>query len=225
MRGARRSLADWVGFSVYLVIAINIVMKAPVIGLLMLPTLLHEVTIAVAFLIRTPLRQQSNGWAPRLAAYGGAFMLLVFMQAAHAVRPEWLAPTKNVGIMATGLALWLFGALFGLWTIWHMRRAFSLVPQARELVTSGPYRLARHPIYLGYIFQYSGMLLAFWSVPFASVVILWSGVTLVRIHYEEAVLTRAFPEYESYRARVGWFWPLPRTHAATAAARSMRHAA
>jgi protein-S-isoprenylcysteine O-methyltransferase Ste14 len=221
----RRSLADWVGFSFYLTIAINILLQAPLIGVLMMPTLLHEVTIAVAFLIRSPLRQQSSGWAPRLAAYCGSFMLLVFMQAAHAVRPGWLAPTQNIAMIAAGLALWLFGALFGLWTIWHMRRAFSLVPQARELVTSGPYRLARHPIYLGYLFQYTGMLLAFWSFPFAVVLGAWLAVTLVRIRFEEGVLALAFPEYESYRARVGCFWPLPRPRAATAAAGSMRRAA
>jgi protein-S-isoprenylcysteine O-methyltransferase Ste14 len=225
MRRTRRCLSDWVGFTFYLVIAINILLQAPVIGVLMLPTLLHELTIAVAFLMRSPLRQQSGGLAPRVAAYCGSFMLLVFMQTAQAVRPGWLAPTPYVALIAAGLTLWLFGALFGLWTVWHMRRAFSLVPQARELVTAGPYRLARHPIYLGYIFQYTGMLLAFWSLPFAVVLLAWLGVTLLRIHFEEALLASSFPEYESYRGRVGCFWPVLRPGTDAAVARSMTHAA
>jgi len=76
-------------------------------------------------------------------------------------------------------------------------------PRTEPLETGGPYRLVRHPVYLGW------MLAAFGAghmtgdrLAFAAVSSLY---LLVAIPWEERSLMRAFPdEYEAYKARVRW---------------------
>ena len=42
----------------------------------------------------------------------------------------------------------LIGMIMMLVTIRHLGRSFSLVPQARNVVQTGPYRWIKHPLYL-----------------------------------------------------------------------------
>jgi protein-S-isoprenylcysteine O-methyltransferase Ste14 len=106
-----------------------------------------------------------------------------------------------------GIAVWLAGALLALWPLWQLRRAFSVEPQARELVTSGPYRFARHPIYAAYVLVNCGLWLRHPTLPFGTVLAIWLALLAVRIRYEERVLEGVFPEYAAYRARVGALGP------------------
>lgn len=203
-----RHWSDYVGFLFYLTVAFNFLRHMPrEIVLLLAPTLLHELAVAASFMIRRPLRMQLPGWGPMLAGYGGALILMTFFPVARAWFPSWITRTQSESQAAAGLALWVFGAVFGLWSIWFLRHSFSLVPQARTLVTHGPYRFARHPIYGAYIPQNLGILLLYPTLPLALAMTAWMGLQILRIHYEEKVLTAAFPEYSDYRKKVGAFGP------------------
>lgn len=203
-----RHWTDYAGFFFYLAVAANFLRHMPrEIVFLLLPTLLHELAISASFLIRRPLRMQLKGWAPAAAGYGGALILMVFFPVTRAWFPSWIARTQSDGMIAAGLALWVFGAVFGLWSIWFLRHSFSLVPQARTLVTHGPYRYARHPIYGAYIPQNLGIWLLYPTLPLALAMLAWLGLQMLRIRYEEEVLTAVFPEYTDYRKRVGAFGP------------------
>jgi protein-S-isoprenylcysteine O-methyltransferase Ste14 len=130
---------------------------------------------------------------------------MVFILAASQYRPEWLRPTPDETLRWVGAILWLAGAVLCLWPLWYLRRSFSLEPEARTLVTSGPYRLARHPIYTVYLLINAGILLRHLTLPFAIVLALWVALLVIRVRYEEGVLTAAFPEYPEYRRRVRAF--------------------
>jgi protein-S-isoprenylcysteine O-methyltransferase Ste14 len=90
--------------------------------------------------------------------------------------------------------------------------AWSLVPtvgQGTGLVTTGPYRLVRHPIYLGLVLLAAGEALAFGSWP--ALIIVLSGIVPTfawRAHAEEALLSQTFGEsYALYRKQVGMMTP------------------
>src|SRR4029453_1899865 len=55
------------------------------------------------------------------------------------------------GRFVPALVLILFGTAWSLWAVRHLSTCLSVVPQARGLVDTGPYRLVRHPLYLGEI--------------------------------------------------------------------------
>jgi len=94
------------------------------------------------------------------------------------------------------------GLLFSLVSVSVLGRCFGVLPDVRGLVTRGPYRLVRHPLYLGELTASLGMVIGADSllIPATS----WSVCLicqLARTRYEERALRAEFPEYESYAAR------------------------
>ena len=85
------------------------------------------------------------------------------------------------------------------------RARTTLIPNrpANALVTSGPYRFTRNPMYVSLVVLYVGVTLAlnsWWPLILLPLVIL--VVTRAVIEREERYLSAAFPEYAAYRARV-----------------------
>jgi protein-S-isoprenylcysteine O-methyltransferase Ste14 len=81
------------------------------------------------------------------------------------------------------------------------------MPEARRLVTTGPYRIVRHPLYLCELVAMLGAALQF-ALPEA--LILWAiqaGFQFTRCLNEERVLRTAFAEYEAYAARTARILP------------------
>lgn len=200
-----RHWSDWVGTAAFTVMAVGLWRQSPEFGVLILPGLIQELLIAVSFLVRGRARSTAPSWMSRAVAYLNSFLIMAFILFASRVQPEWLRPTPNEALRSAGAVLWLAGAILCLWPLWYLRRSFSLEPEARTLVTTGPYRLARHPIYTVYLLINAGILLRHLTAPFAVVVALWVALLLVRVRYEEGVLASVFPEYLEYRRRVRAF--------------------
>jgi protein-S-isoprenylcysteine O-methyltransferase Ste14 len=202
-----RHWSDWVGVAVFTAIGVNLYRQSPEFGVLILPGILQELIVAASFLLRPRQRHAASGWMPRLVAYVNTFGVMVFLTYAAARHPEWIRSTDHPGLRTAGALLWLGGAVMSLWPLWYLRRSFSVEPEARDLVTSGPYRWARHPIYAVYLLINGGILLRHLTLPLVAVLAGWLATLLIRVGYEEQVLATAFPQYREYRRRVGAFGP------------------
>jgi len=83
-----------------------------------------------------------------------------------------------------------------------LKTNFSIVPEARTLVITGPYRLLRHPIYLAELLMIVGVVVG--QMHLATLIGALSLVVLqaYRIQREEDLLRRAFPEaFEEFASR------------------------
>jgi protein-S-isoprenylcysteine O-methyltransferase Ste14 len=93
--------------------------------------------------------------------------------------------------------------LFGLRQVWLAFRGVPYTPL--RFTTPGPYRLVRHPLYVGW-------LTVFWAAPTmtAAHLLFAIGTTvyiLAAIQWEERDLVAAYPEYAAYRRRVPMLLP------------------
>ena len=210
-----RHWSDWIGVAVFTAIGVNLYTQSPEFGLLVLPMLLQELVVAVSFLLRPRERLGAPGWRARIVAYANSFGVMLFLWYASRYHPEWIRATAIPTLHTAGIALWLTGAILSLWPLWYLRRNFSVEPEARDLVTTGPYRWARHPIYAVYLLINAGILLGHPTIPLAMVLAAWLVLLLFRVGYEEQVLATAFPQYREYRRRVGAFGPRPSRPALT----------
>jgi protein-S-isoprenylcysteine O-methyltransferase Ste14 len=111
-----------------------------------------------------------------------------------------------------GCVLALAGAALVLRSRAALGPAWSFVPKADQdigLVATGPYRLVRHPIYLGFALLALGEALAFGSWP--ALLVLLAGIVPTfcwRAHAEEKLLNRAFgARYVIYRQRTSMIVP------------------
>jgi protein-S-isoprenylcysteine O-methyltransferase Ste14 len=86
-------------------------------------------------------------------------------------------------------------------------RCFGILPEARGLVTSGPYRFVRHPLYTCEAVAFLGLLLPVVSPLSLTIYGAYLGLTVLRSRYEEEVLLAAFPEYAAYRRSTRRFIP------------------
>lgn len=199
--------SNWVGAFVTFVVAASILVRGSRLSILLIPTIAHEVLIAVSFLCRGAPKRRLDAWHARCLAYVASYSFVAFTIAAASWRRDWVAITPMMPLRAVGVFLWLYGTLFGLWPLWCLRRSFSVEPHARKLVTDGPYTMARHPIYLSYILQHAGIVLTRMTFPFVLCYCTWFVLMFFRARFEERVLQAAFPEYEAYRERVWMFGP------------------
>lgn len=204
---AKRTAADWAGCVFFCAFAITLPLTAGKTGLLLLPAMVYEILVAATFLVRGQARRTLGGLGPRVAAYGATFLIPAFLWAAARWAPNSLAQSSSPFLQKAGASIWLFGSVLSFWPVWHLRRSFSIEPAARGLTVSGPYTLARHPIYATHILEFSGIWMLHATIPFGVVLAAWFITLNARIDYEERVLGAEYPEYSAYRERVGAFGP------------------
>lgn len=163
------------------------------------PTALYLLFCAIpvgVYLTRSRARAHDGRLAARAAALIGTTMLLfvgVLGGAAIFTAPPALQ------VVATLLSVVAFAV--GVCGLLALRRNLSLMPEARRLVTGGPYRHVRHPLYAAEILAATAMVLAhpaLWAVvslgPFVA-------VQLTRARFEERLLSDTFNDYAAYAQR------------------------
>jgi isoprenylcysteine carboxyl methyltransferase (ICMT) family protein YpbQ len=133
-----------------------------------------------------------------LAASGGMLIIPCFM------RPIG----QSSGALATsGLVFELFGVAVTQVARVYMGRSFGVLPANRGIVSKGPFRWVRHPIYFGWLMLSIGYAMSYPNERNIMLIVATLPFMVWRIDQEEAHLS-ADREYRSYMNRVRYrLWP------------------
>ena len=147
--------------------------------------------LALLIMTRPQAKAQAEGLLPKILAFVGTYLPWTITFLGQTDRP--LPNLLSTVFVLTGTIMMLV-------TIRHLGRSFSLVPQARSVVQTGPYRWVRHPLYLSEEIAIVGAVLRFLTPLTVIMLVLHIGIQVCRILYEEELLRRTFPEYSAYEA-------------------------
>jgi protein-S-isoprenylcysteine O-methyltransferase Ste14 len=154
---------------------------------------------ATLLLVRRLPVAKADGLAPRIWAFIGAnFALVIVLTPKAALTPALTIASSSL------ISLGTVGAIF---TLRALGRSFSVFPQARKLVTSGPYRAIRHPLYVAEQVSAFGLALQYrqpWGLLIVSIALL---LQFPRMRYEETVLEATYEAYSDYKKRTARLIP------------------
>jgi protein-S-isoprenylcysteine O-methyltransferase Ste14 len=153
-------------------------------------------------------RRGRTQWGSCAALRVASVVVVLLVLRLHAFRVS--ATSGNLWLGLVGFVLFAAGLLVAIWARVNLGRNWGMPMSEKadaELVTSGPYRAVRHPIYSGLILAMVGTAVA--VRPYWIVVALLLGAYFVYAAFmEERRMTAQFPTaYPPYRARTKMLVP------------------
>jgi protein-S-isoprenylcysteine O-methyltransferase Ste14 len=142
----------------------------------------HLLVLGIALTRRPPEVQDHSlrSSAAVVIAYAYPYAQVVYLQWVPG-EPAW---------PLCGLVLVTLAAFLSIASLFSLGRRFGVFPALRGLITKGPYRLVRHPMYLAYVIADIGYNVQEWNVG-TSLLVMAGWIALVyRIHAEERVLSQ-----------------------------------
>ncbi len=169
-------------------------------------TLVHRLLIAcfyalwvLLYFMRSSAKSTTDSFAAKTVAVVATFIPFAI--------PVLSRPVNDPGIMLFANLVTISGMIISLYSVCALGRNLSIIPQARSLVQNGPYKIIRHPVYLGELIAILGIVLARFSFSAAAVFCLLAAAQVYRALQEERVLAVTFPEYASYSIKRARFIP------------------
>jgi protein-S-isoprenylcysteine O-methyltransferase Ste14 len=158
--------------------------------------------LVVLYAVRLPQRGTDHRVAVIFIAFSGTFA---------AISASFLpGGTRRDGLILFADLLATAGLAYSVWGLAYLRRSFSIIPEARRLVTGGPYAFSRHPVYLGEIATAVGVNLATGGWLSAVAIAYFIVCEVLRMRWEERILAQVFPnDYPAYARRVPRYLPNP----------------
>lgn len=182
----------------------------------------------VAFFPRSARRSRRAVRASRELSFstgplwGAVQAILIFSLLAEAVMPDWvyggpltIAFPLDTVVQVVGTLLWIIGGALSIWAmrcLGRFTRSEIEVVSDHRLVTEGPYRRIRHPLYTALILMGAGVALFLLNVLLAALVFLSYGIARRRASLEEELLSSEEGlglAYRQYMEGTGRFLPRP----------------
>lgn len=156
-------------------------------------TILFLGLVSLLFIIRLTPIKKAKGILPRVLAVAGTFFMTLVT----------VFPRANLSLTQTMIAssLSLLGTALSVFALAHLGRSFSVMAEAKRLITSGPYRVIRHPLYMFEAVASLGIVLQFFSFYVVLMYLVHCFLQFQRMKNEEAVLEAVFPEYQTYKLK------------------------
>jgi protein-S-isoprenylcysteine O-methyltransferase Ste14 len=149
---------------------------------------------------REPIRGDAQVTTSVIATLAAAFVLIVARRYAQNLTVE------GIWVQTLGLAVLVVSTAFALWARLSLGTSWSVGPRVggnRQLRTTGPYGVTRHPIYTGLLGMLLGMTLLGGLGQWIALVPVGVIAFEAKIRVEERLLLTVFPdEYRRYRERV-----------------------
>lgn len=194
-------------------------MDTPAIFRVFLPALLLAFALHRGYYVRKhgagqkTLKKREEGVVSGIAGLLGMLGFAALL--IYAIQPRWLAWSSlslPLWLRWTGVLVSLLGFALLQWAQVTLGKSWSDTPRMIEtqvLITGGPYRFVRHPIYTAFLLILGSPFLisSNWLIGIA-----WIGMTLLevasRIDFEEKLMLEYFgDEYRAYMGRTGRLLP------------------
>jgi protein-S-isoprenylcysteine O-methyltransferase Ste14 len=142
---------------------------------------------------------KSDNLLPRLIALSAACLPPIFMVLDRA--------PPNIIFNSASVVISLIANILSVVTVSYLGRSLSVMPEARKLVTNGPYAMARHPLYLCEMLGVAAIILQYRSISAIGLFALIITLQVARGHWEEVALANAFPKFTTYRRHTPFLIP------------------
>ena len=189
-----RRFADLLLFAITATALVVLFLLTPILGVVgWLYVLQHLIVVGIALTRSEP--RVADYSVPSNLAVGVAYLCPY----AQVICLYWWP--GRVAWPEGGLALTTVAAVFSVVCLLTIGKRFGVRPALRGLVTRGPYRVVRHPLYLSYVIAGIGFNLQAWNLATLLLVLLGWASMIYRIVAEERVLSKD-PRWPIYAAAV-----------------------
>ena len=152
---------------------------------------LVETIVAVLLIIRRDPEETRHTWQTWTTTTFGTLFPFLFR------------PTEAAADLVIGDVIQIIGFIVQIAALLYLSRSLGLLPAYRGIISNGPYKWVRHPLYTAYVISFIGYLINNQSLNNAVILFFGMAFLALRIFYEEALLIQ-YPDYKSYVKRVRW---------------------
>ena len=184
--------------------------------------LAFDALVFYSFIVRIGAKEKPKGFWENIYPLLTVFVpvigfTLLFIPEVRNLMPRFSEGTRDImlGISpifpfylyVAGTVLGLLGAAFSIWALSYLKRSFGLRTAVRELVTEGPYKRIRHPLYVGEIVHILGIAILSGTPAGLYLFVVALGLQILRAKIEERKFLRTLTEYREYWESTGFLWP------------------